>query len=56
MIAIPLPKTVQKSAPTLPTPLVSSVPATPVSPKRRLIARWLRDEKNHLYCQWVTEA
>jgi hypothetical protein len=40
-----------------------SVPESPAALKKlqqqpqkeRLVARWLRDENNQLYCQWVKE-
>jgi hypothetical protein len=38
-----------------PTAPVESTKAQPQRQKERLVARWLRDENNRLYCQWVTE-
>ncbi|MDY6783439.1 MAG: hypothetical protein SW833_13010 [Cyanobacteriota bacterium] len=44
------PKNAIAPTPAKPLPQPQSQPQ-----KERLVARWLRDENNQLYCQWVTQ-
>ncbi|MBE9115512.1 hypothetical protein IQ249_06320 [Lusitaniella coriacea LEGE 07157] len=38
------------------TAIAQTFPIKVVPPtKKRLVAHWLRDENNQLYCQWETE-
>ncbi|WP_164674553.1 hypothetical protein [Spirulina subsalsa] len=37
----------------IPSVTPATFPVTTAKP--RLIARWVKDEKNQLYCQWVKE-